>query len=36
MTFTESSTVEQMIFDAVTRKRTSERLTVQEAPPGAR
>jgi len=34
MTFTESSTVEQMILDAVTRKRTSERLTVQEASPG--
>jgi type I restriction enzyme R subunit len=34
MTFTESSTVEQMILDAVTRKRASDRLTVRENPPG--
>lgn len=34
MTFTESNTVEQMILDAVTRKRTSDRLTVREPLPG--
>ncbi|WP_292492040.1 hypothetical protein [Methanoculleus sp. 10] len=34
MTFTESSTVEQMILDTVTRKRSLARLTVRENPPG--
>ena len=34
MTFTESSTVEQMILDTVTRKRSIARLTVWENPPG--
>ncbi|MCK9278421.1 MAG: hypothetical protein M0P22_10070 [Methanoculleus sp.] len=34
MTFTESSTVEQLILDAVTRQRRAGRLTVREAPPG--
>ncbi|HOC85110.1 MAG TPA: type I restriction endonuclease [Methanoculleus sp.] len=32
MTFTEANTVEQLILDAVTRKRQAARLTVQEAP----
>jgi hypothetical protein len=35
MTFTESSTVEQLILDAVTRKRRAAHLTVQEAPRAA-
>ncbi len=34
MTFTESSTVERMILDTVTRKRSIARLTVWENPPG--
>lgn len=34
MTFTESSTVEQMILDTVTRKRSLSRPTVRENPPG--
>ncbi|WP_292395443.1 hypothetical protein [Methanoculleus sp. UBA303] len=34
MTFTESSTVEQLILDAVIQKRRADRLTVREAPPG--
>ena len=34
MTFTESSTVERMILDTVTRKRSLSRLTVRENPPG--
>ncbi len=34
MTFTESSTVEQMILDTVTRQRRSERQVVRENPPG--
>ena len=33
MTFTEANTVEQLILDAVTRKRQAARLTVQEADP---
>jgi hypothetical protein len=35
MTFTDSSTVEQLILDAVTRKRRAAHLTVQEAPRAA-